>query len=87
MVSIGMSQLLLMKNARQICAASNAGFVEYDGLAGMVRTGCMNTPDQKSRFCTAHKPRQLLSNDSDGVIEMITAKKITRSTNFYQVCA
>lgn len=74
-----------MKNSRQICAATDAGFVEYDGLPGMVKTGCMNTPDQKSRFCATHKPRQLLSDDCSGVIEMIVSKKTTRSTTFYQV--
>ena len=66
-----------MKNSRQVCAASDAGFVEYDGLPGMVKTGCMNTPDQKSRFCAAHKPCQLLSDDCNRVIEMIVSKKTT----------
>ena len=73
-----------MKNSRQICEATDAGFVEHDGLPGMVKTGCMNTPDQKSRFCAIDKPRQLISDDCSGVIEMIVSKKTTRSTTFYQ---
>ena len=73
-----------MKNSRQICAATDAGFVEYDGFPGLVKTGCMNTPDQKGHFCAMHKPRQLLSDDCSGRIEMIVSKKTTRSTTFYQ---
>ena len=63
-----------MKNSRQICEATDAGFVEHDGLPGMVKTGCMNTPDQKSRFCAIDKPRQLVSDDCSGVIEMIVKR-------------
>ena len=74
-----------MKNCRQICAATDAGFVEYDGLPGMVKTSCMNSPNQRSRLCAAHKPQQLLSDDCDGVIEMIVSKKTTKSTTFYEV--
>ena len=82
-----------MKNCRDVCAAEHAGFVEYAGLPGRVTTGCMETPEQTSKFCSQHKPRQ--SNSKCGsdspdnrfgeVIEMILAKKSTRSNTFYQV--
>ena len=45
-----------MKNHRDVCYATNAGYVEYAGLPGQVRTGCPNTPDYKSLFCALHKP-------------------------------
>ena len=82
-----------MKNCRDVCAAKHAGFVEYAGLPGRVTTGCMETPEQTSKFCSQHKPRQSsnkCSSDSPEnhfgeVIEMILAKKSTRSNTFYQV--
>lgn len=77
-----------MKNNRQVCAAVNAGYVDYAGLSGSVRTGCPETPEVKSKFCSIHKPRILLTaeKNSDGrVIETIVASKQTRSNTFYQV--
>ena len=35
-----------MKNHRDVCLATNAGYTEYNGLP--VRTGCPNSPDYKS---------------------------------------
>ena len=68
------------KNNRPVCAAGEAGFVEYAGLPGKVKTGCMATPEQSSLFCSLHKPRQLKvsptnSEGQHGVIEMILRKK------------
>jgi hypothetical protein len=77
-----------LKNNREVCAAVDAGFVEYPGLPGKVKTGCMETPEQQSKYCSDHKPRRLLGSDTkaDGrVIEMILAKKETRQTVHYQV--
>lgn len=77
-----------LKNNREVCAAVDAGFVEYPGLAGKVQTGCMETPEQQSIYCSDHKPCRLLSSDdrADGrVIEMILAKKETQQTVHYQV--
>ena len=77
-----------LKNNREVCAAVDAGFVEYPGLPGKVKTGCMETPEQQSKYCSDHKPRRLISSDdrADGrVIEMILAKKETRQTVHYQV--
>ena len=76
-----------MKNHRSVCAASDAGYIEYDGLPGRVKTGCTNTPEQKNRFCSLHKPRALTcSHDSSNtIIESILEKKTTRSVTHYKV--
>ena len=78
------------KNNRPVCAASEAGYVEYAGLPGRVKTGCMNTPEQQSLFCTLHKPRHMKMTDEVqqcryGVVETILRKKETRNTIFYEV--
>ena len=52
-----------LKNHRSVCAASEAGYVQYDGLPGKIKTGCTNTPCQKSRFCLVHKPRTLTTDN------------------------
>jgi len=76
-----------MKNHRSVCAASEAGYIEYDGLPGRVKTGCTNTPEQKSRFCHLHKPRALISvsDKQNTIIESILEKKETRSITYYKV--
>ena len=75
-----------MKNHRSVCAASEAGYIEYAGLTGSVKSGCTNTPEQRSRFCSLHKPRALLSDtETHKVIETILQKRTTRSENSYQV--
>lgn len=77
-----------MKNRRDVCAADHAGFVEYAGLPGKVKTGCMNTPEQRSKFCSKHKPRQvcspLITNQGE-IVEEILRKKTTRTNVFYEV--
>ena len=83
-----------MKNSRDVCAAQYAGFVEYSGLPGRVTTGCMESPQQSSKFCSQHMTRiskkMRSSDDPDnrqgGVIEMILAKKTARNNTLYQVC-
>ena len=76
-----------MKNHRSVCAASEAGYLQYDGLPGRVKTGCTNTPEQRSRFCHLHKPRALTSPSSNAttVIESVLEKKVTRSVTYYKV--
>lgn len=98
-----------MKNHRDVCMATNAGYVEFKGLPGQVRTGCPNTPGYKSLYCSVHKPAmaqpqryeveeqgdcQLSPNDvkPSGSIKapqepigMITGRKSTRNSTFYQV--
>jgi len=73
-----------MKNHRAVCAATEAGYIEYAGLPGSIKSGCTNTPVQISRFCSLLKPRVLMpkdchSNDGNKVIETILEKKSTRS--------
>ena len=41
---------------QDVCYSKDAGYIEYNGLPGKVKTGCPNTPELKSRFCTLHKP-------------------------------
>ena len=36
---------LYCKNYRDVCKAHDAGYVEYEGFEGVVKTGCMNTPN------------------------------------------
>ena len=40
-----------MKNRRDVCYAKDAGFIQFDGLSGLIKTGCSATPAYKSRFC------------------------------------
>lgn len=46
-----------MKNHRDVCMARDAGFIEFDGLEGRLKTGCQATPAHKSRYCTSHSPQ------------------------------
>ena len=81
-----------MKNCRDVCAAKDAGFLEYTGLPGQVKTGCMDTPKQSSKLCSNHQPRvaQCASTSTADfqtkVVEMILSKRETRSTTMYEVC-
>ena len=45
-----------MKNNREVCFATEAGYAEFSGLPGQIRTGCPNTPAIKSRYCSVHAP-------------------------------
>ena len=70
--------------------ARETGYIEYDGLEGQIRTGCMNTPEQKSEYCSLHKPRACDPNishhseetvpepqaSSGGVIQLLLEKKL-----------
>ena len=83
-----------MKNHRDVCLATEAGFVEYNGLSGRVTTGCANTPDFRSRYCHLHKPtsigaqeegKRLDAQVSGKQVGIILSKKSTRAQTFYQV--
>ena len=57
-----------MKNRRDVCYAKDAGFIQFDGLTGSIKTGCHATPAFKSRYCTLHKSNaygQLMRGDVD----------------------
>ena len=43
-----------MKNRRDICFAKDAGYIEFDDLPGLIKTGCTATPAFKSRYCEQH---------------------------------
>ena len=85
-----------MKNHRDVCLATEAGYVEYLGLPGRVKTGCANTPDFKSRFCSLHKPTATVTRQENADIAdahvtgnqvgVILHKKSTRAQTFYHVC-
>lgn len=44
-----------MKNRRDVCMAKDAGFIEFEGLHGSIKSGCQATPDYMSRYCVHHK--------------------------------
>lgn len=48
--------LVLDGNMKNHSCATYAGFAEFIGLPGRVRTGCPNTPAYKSPYCSLHKP-------------------------------
>ena len=74
-----------MKNHRCVCCATYAGYAEFKGLSGRVRTGCPNTPAFKSPYCSIHKPMiavpqciQIPDDDNDG--EMLSSEPSQVST-------
>lgn len=46
-----------MKNRRDVCAATEAGYIQYEDLMGAIKTGCQLSPLQNSKFCYYHAPR------------------------------
>ena len=89
-----------MKNHRDVCLAKEAGYAEFHGLPGRVKTGCPNTPQLMSRYCSLHTPTAFkpqgddsfddttavtVPGKDDGQVAYITSKKQTRQTTFYQV--
>ena len=87
-----------LKNRRDVCLAKDAGYIEYPGLTGRIKTGCMATPAFKSRYCTQHTDRvctssegnaaqdnTLLTPGDQSVVEMLLEKKMTRTTTYYKV--
>ena len=64
-----------MKNKRDVCYAKDAGFIEFDGLSGSIKTGCPATPGFKSRYCTRHNNHActlLSSKDVDEELDIST---------------
>ena len=43
-----------MKNRCDVCAANEARFTEYEGLPGIIKTGCQLSPGYQSRYCHKH---------------------------------
>ena len=66
-----------MKNHRDVCYAKEAGFMEFEGLSGSIKTGCPSTPAFKSRYCSEHKDyacSELHHNDIDEDFVLHTGK-------------
>ena len=82
-----------MKNRRNVCAASKAGFIQYDGLPGSITTGCQLSPLSRSRYCYYHAARSLSTkppanadSDKDKPRQLlVTGKRETRGGVYYQV--
>ena len=88
-----------MKNYRDVCFAVNAGYVEYKGLPGRVRTGCQNTPQYMSRYCGVHNPvvaipqniqlddnpKPSTSATREDQVGLIVNKRVTRRSTLYEV--
>ena len=76
-----------------MCAATEAGYLEYDGLEGNIKTGCQTTPLQTSRYCYHHATRiskpdaedKCTLSGEEGVVKVIMSKKVTRSGVYYQL--
>ena len=82
-----------MKNHRAVCLPRKLDMHNnHHGLPGKIRTGCPNTPDLRSRFCSKHKPTvvtpqpdQLEVEHSKGLQGIIIGKKRTCQTTLYEV--
>lgn len=86
------------KNCRDVCAATHAGTIEYDGLPGTIQSGCQFSPMYGSKYCFYHSPRvvkpcdplsssgeNITSDSAEGVVKFITGKRSTRDRITYQV--
>ena len=83
-----------MKNHRDTCKAVDAGYIQFDGLPGLFKTGCTRTPAYMNRFCHDHAPRvcqiRTLTEDSpspaeEGVVDSVISKKTLRNVTYYKV--
>lgn len=47
------------KNRRDVCGATEAGYIEYPGLPEgcAIKSGCQLSPMRTSRYCYHHSPR------------------------------
>ena len=64
-----------MKNHRDVCAAKEAGYAEFDGLPGKVKTGCPNTPQLLSRYCPTHSPTVFVPHNFQAGEDVSTAPR------------
>ena len=85
-----------MKNRRNICAATENGFLEYEGLPGSITTGCQLSPLVNSQYCsprftnigeggTASASPVMSSTHYKLETDIITGKHETRKGTYYQV--
>ena len=75
------------KNRRDICAATEAGFIENGSLPGMIMTECQHTPMQNSPFCCQHAPRVSVTlpvaDTDDAEITLMTEKAQQKAAEKY----
>ncbi len=80
-----------MKYHRDVCAATEAGYIEYSELSGAIKTGCPKTPAFMSKFCYNHSARvgkksdENIDSSVEDVVAFIVNKKQTRNETYYQV--
>ena len=74
-----------MKNRRDVCMAKDAGYIQYLGLPGHIKSGYTLSPNFMSRYCQNHAQRAstLHCTQEDTAVEMILEKK---NNTFYKVC-
>ena len=60
-----------MKNRRDVCFAKDAGFVEFEGLPGLIKTGCTASPAYKSQYCDLQKNHACELSHSEEVIDEV----------------
>ena len=60
-----------MKNRRDVCFAKDAGFVEFEGLPGLIKTGCTASPAYKSQYCDLHKNHVCELSHSEEAIDEV----------------
>ena len=81
------------KNRRDVCGATHAGVIQYEGLPGSIQSGCQLSPQYRSKYCFYHSPRVSRSSnlpsdnksESEGVVRFIIGKRSTQSGVSYQV--
>lgn len=76
-----------LKNHRDVCFATSAGYAEYRGLDGHIKIGCQETPSFKSEL---HKPTiapqdSLLQVDPTTELGFMVGKKPTKNSVLYKV--
>ena len=72
-----------MKNSREVCYATDAGYTQFSDLPGKIKTGCSNTP-----ACSIHiqcVADETTADDSGKIPAIITDKRVTRNSVSYQV--
>lgn len=87
-----------MKNRRNVCGATEAGYIQHKNLPGVIKTGCQLSPLQTSKYCYYHAPRlnkklhcdpekDLYTDTSleEDIVKCIIGKKVTRNHTYYQV--
>ena len=66
-----------MKNWRDVCMAKDAGYIQYLGLPGHIKSGYTLSLNFMSRYCQNHAQRasMLHCTQEDTAVEMILEKK------------